>query len=310
MDPILPFEPVRTEKFPVGENWVAQIKWDGVRILTYWDGSSVRLFNRKKNERTAQFPELTDIRTYCQASSVILDGEVIALEKGKPSFHRVMKRDGLRRLKNLEWARRHVPVEYMIFDILFYNGAWVISRTLEERQSLLQKIFQTTEKIHPVDNFPASTSLFQTIQTQEMEGIVCKDLHSAYVLGGKDQRWQKIKNYRDLQAVIGGVTLRGKVVNALLLGAYDEEGRLWYIGHAGSGKLTQAEWQELTRQLLPLMQESSPFINQPSRLQGAFWVEPQQTVKVKFLEWTEGGTLRQPSIQALIQVPPHECLLE
>lgn len=310
MNPIFPFEPVRADKFPVGENWIAQVKWDGVRILTYWDGNSVRLFNRKKNERTAQYPELIDIKKYCQATSVILDGEVIALEKGKPSFHKVMKRDGLRRMENLEWARRNVAINYMVFDVLFYNGQWVTSRTLEERQHLLQKILQPSEEIYSVENFPNSTSLFQAVQAQEMEGVVCKELQSAYVLGGKDSRWQKIKNYRDLQAVIGGVTLRANAVNALLLGAYDPEGRLWYIGHAGSGRLTSVEWQELTQQLLTLQQKVSPFVNQPSRVQGALWIEPQLSVKVKFMEWTEGGTLRQPSIQALIQVPPQECLLE
>lgn len=310
MNPIFPFEPVRADKFPVGENWIAQVKWDGVRILTYWDGNSVRLFNRKKNERTAQYPELTDIKKYCQATSVILDGEVIALEKGKPSFHKVMKRDGLRRMENLEWARRNVAINYMVFDVLFYNGQWVTSRTLEERQHLLQKILQPSEEIYSVENFPNSTSLFQAVQAQEMEGVVCKELQSAYVLGGKDSRWQKIKNYRDLQAVIGGVALRANAVNALLLGAYDPEGRLWYIGHAGSGRLTSAEWQKLTQQLLTLHQKDSPFVNQPSRLQGVLWIEPQLSVKVKFMEWTEGGTLRQPTIQALTQVPPQECLLE
>lgn len=310
MEPVIPFEPRRAEKFPVGKDWVAQVKWDGVRILTYWDGNSVRLFNRKKNERTAQFPELTEVKAYCQASSIILDGEVIALEKGKPSFHKVMKRDGLRRLEKLEWARRNVPIAYMIFDILFYNGDWVISRTLQERQGLLEKIIHPTEEIHRVENFPDSSSLFNVIQAQEMEGVVCKELQSAYVIGGKDQRWQKVKNYRDLWAVIGGVTLRGKSVNALLLGAYDAEGRLWYIGHAGTGKLTQTEWKQLTRQLLPLKQNKRPFVNQPSRLQEALWVEPHMTVKVKYMEWTEGGTLRQPSIQALSFVSPHECVLE
>lgn len=310
MKPILPFEPVRTDKFPRGENWVAQVKWDGVRILTYWDGNSVRLFNRKKNERTAQYPELTDIKRYCRAASVILDGEVIALEKGKPSFHKVMKRDGVRRMENLDWACRNVAINYMIFDILFYNGEWIISQTLEERQHLLQKLLLPEEKIHVVDNFSDGSGLFQAIQVQEMEGIVCKELQSSYALGGKDSRWQKIKNYRDLQAVIGGVTLRANQVNALLLGAYDLEGRLWYIGHTGSGKFTQAEWQVLTRQLLTLRQKNSPFVNYPARIQGALWIEPQVTVKVKFMEWTEGGTLRQPNLQALIQVRPHECLLE
>lgn len=310
MKPIFPFEPIRTEVFPQGEDWIAQVKWDGVRVLTYYDGRKVQLFNRQLNERTGQYPELIKIKNYCSANSVILDGEVIALEKGKPSFHQVMKRDGIRRLEKVEWLQQHVEISYMVFDVLFYNGEWVNTLPLTERQEILCNLLRPQERVHAVENFRDAQGLFEAIKGQGLEGIVCKKLASTYVIGGKDNRWQKIKNYRDLLAAVGGVTLRDGIVNALLLGAYDTEGQFWYIGHAGTGKLTQSDWQELTRRIQSLQRKESPFVNRPARMKEAHWLEPQYTVKVRFLEWTGGGTLRQPSIQALVQARPSECKLE
>ncbi|KRF39145.1 hypothetical protein ASG93_23590 [Paenibacillus sp. Soil787] len=74
LKPVFPFEPISTETIPASDDWVAQIKWDGVRMLTYFDGNDVRLVNRRCNDRTKQYPELLAIKTYCSASSVILDG--------------------------------------------------------------------------------------------------------------------------------------------------------------------------------------------------------------------------------------------
>lgn len=310
MKPILPFEPIRTEVFPEGEDWIAQVKWDGVRVLTYYDGSRVQLFNRQRNERTNQYPELTEIENFCSANSVILDGEVIALEKGKPSFHHVMKRDGIRRLERVDSVKQQIDISYMVFDLLFYNGEWINTRPLKERQGILREVLRPQEQVQGVENFTDAKGLFEAIKGQDLEGIVCKKLSSTYAIGGKDNRWQKVKNYRDLLAAVGGVTLRDGIVNALLLGAYDEEGKFWYIGHAGTGKLTQADWQELTRKSQPLQRRASPFINRVARTKEAIWLEPEYTVKVRFLEWTGGGTLRQPSIQALMQARPSECRLE
>lgn len=310
MKPIIPFEPIRTEVFPQGEDWIAQVKWDGVRVLTYYDGSRVQLFNRQLNERTGQYPELTPIENYCSANSVILDGEVIALEKGKPSFHQVMKRDGIRRLEKVDRVKQQIEISYMVFDLLFYNGDWVNTLPLKERQKILHEILRPQERVQVVDNFPDAPSLFEAIKGQDLEGIVCKKLSSTYAIGGKDNRWQKVKNYRDIIAAVGGVTLRDGIVNALLLGAYDSEGQFWYIGHAGTGKLTQSDWQELTHRIQPLRRKDSPFVNRPARMKEAIWLEPEYTVKVRFMEWTGGGTLRQPSIQAFVQVRPSECRLE
>ncbi|MDA8229049.1 MAG: DNA ligase [Desulfitobacterium hafniense] len=307
LKPIVPFEPILTEDIPEGEHWIAQVKWDGVRVLTYYDGNEVHLFNRKLNERTSHYPELAEIKNYCSASSVILDGEIIALDNGKPSFFEVMRRDGIRNLANVDQAQNLTAITYMLFDVLYYDGEWINNVSLKERQAILNDIIVPTKQVHLVDNFIDAKSLFDAIKAQGMEGVVCKDLRSAYQINGKDGRWQKIKNYRDLIAVIGGYTLRANIVNSVLLGLYDKAGKFWYIGHTGTGKMTHQDWIMLTDRLELLQIKERPFINKPERATEAYWVSPQITAKVKFSEWTPAGSLRQPSIQGFVTIPPEEC---
>ncbi|USG67723.1 DNA ligase [Brevibacillus ruminantium] len=310
LKPIIPFEPISTEQYPDGPDWVAQIKWDGVRVLTYFDGSVVRLWNRKMHERTLHYPEITDLTTYCHASSVILDGEVIALgSDGKPSFYEVMRRDGLRRMEKVPQMQKEVPVTYMIFDILYWNGEWITSYPLVERQRILSKIITPNNHVQLVENFDNAEALYQVVQAQGMEGVLMKDLSSSYLINGKDPRWRKKKFYRDIIAVVGGITLRDQIVNALLLGLFDQQGRLWYIGHAGTGRLSKNDWVNLTERIKPLVQKKMPFAQKPPRTADAIWLQPEITAKIKFAEWKEGHFLRQPSIQGFVDTPAHACLL-
>lgn len=308
MEPILPMEPQSSDTIPQGEDWIAQVKWDGVRVLTYYDGQRVRLFNRKLNERTYHYPELHEIRSYCNAQSVILDGEIVALgSDGKPSFHEVMRRDGIRRMEKVSRYQSIVPVTYMIFDIIFLNGEWLNRMAFGERMEILQKVIHTGDQVQLVASEPDGETLFEVIRQHDMEGIVLKQIHSPYLIGEKKDVWRKVKNYHDLIAVIGGFTLNGGIVNAILLGLYDEQGQLWYIGHTGTGKLTQQEWRELTDQLRPGVIRERPFVNKPERESDAYWVRPELTVKIQYAEWTEGRALRQPSIQSIVDVQPTEC---
>lgn len=310
LKPIIPFEPIRVDEFPEGSQWTAQVKWDGVRVLSYYDRRELKLFNRRLNERTHHYPELLNFSEYCSAASVVLDGEIIALKNGKPSFYEVMKRDGLSILNNLEILRSKVPITYMIFDVLYLNGQWITSFPLAKRQQILQDIITPTSQVQLVENFADAIALYEAVKEQEMEGIVLKDLSSTYLINGKDQRWRKKKYYRDAIAVVGGVTKRGSAVNSLLLGQFDQNGRLWYIGHAGTGKFSQKDWLEISEQIKPLVQSAIPFANTPPRLKGTVWLKPRLCVKVQFAEWIEGHTMRQPSIQSFVDVPPHHCLLE
>ncbi|MBB6730043.1 RNA ligase family protein [Cohnella zeiphila] len=311
MNPIIPFEPIRSDTVPLGDSWIYQIKWDGVRILSYCDDSAIRLYNRKKHERTAQYPELTE-RTYCRASSFILDGEVIALAAdGKPSFHEVMRRDGIRNLSKVPQARQEVPISYMVFDVLYADGAWTHSLPLRERQRLLADLLVPGPFVQPVASHPDGPALLEVIRAQKMEGIVAKNADSAYAFGGKDERWVKVKNYGDLVAVIGGYTLNGGIVNAVLAGLY-QGGRLIFIGKVGTGKLTAQDWVELTAVVGSIGTSECPFASRHPDMKGAYWVKPLLTAKIQYAEWRveEGRSLRQPSIQAFVQVPPEECRFE
>lgn len=310
LNPIYPFEPVSSDRVPEGPEWISQIKWDGVRIVSYYNGAETKLFNRKLNERTNIFPELTNSKSYTSANSIILDGEVIALDKnGNPSFHEVMRRDGIRRLDRVKYVMEAVPIFYMIFDILYYNGEWVIDRPLKERLELLSKVVTPNEQIQIIPINKDNQALFDVSKQHGLEGIVCKNLNSRYIIDGKNSDWQKIKNYKDLIVVIGGVTYRSGIVNSVLVGLYDQQDRLWYIGHVGTGKLTNAEWKDLTKVVETIKINRNPFANEPKRVKEIQWLEPLLTVKVQFIEWTEGHSLRQPSIQAFVDHDPKTCQL-
>jgi bifunctional non-homologous end joining protein LigD len=126
-------------------------------------------------------------------------------------------------------------------------------------------------------------------------------------MDAKKPLWQKVKIIRDVNAVVGGYTTKLGIANALLVGLYDEQGKLWYIGHVGTGKLTKEEWRALTQKLESVRQSESPFSNQTGRSMDAFWVKPEKVVKIHFAEWTSGRSLRQPSIQSFLEVDPASC---
>ncbi|MEK3795761.1 DNA ligase [Paenibacillus sp. FSL R7-0204] len=309
LQPVTPFEPVLASVLPSGEQWIAQIKWDGVRMISYYDGSHAELINRRGNRRTLQYPELAEPGSYCRAGSFILDGEIIALSGGKPSFHEVMRRDSLKNEAAIRAVQPQVPVLYMVFDILYCDGIWLLDEPLSRRQELLKEMLLPHPHVQQVPSYPDPAQLLAAARQGSLEGIVCKDMHSTYAPGGKDKRWQKLKIISDVTAVAGGVTFRDGIVNALLFGLYDDAGRLHYIGHAGAGKMTVQDWRTLTGRVPGLVTEHMPFADLPQRSSGSVWIKPELVFKLHFLEWNPSGTFRQPVIQAQVELPAHSCSL-
>jgi len=310
LSPVIPFEPILTDMLPAGKEWIAQIKWDGVRMLAYNDGVSTELVNRRGNRRTLQYPELIDVTSYCKTDSVILDGEIVALSNGRPSFHEVMRRDSLRKEHSILAAVNQIPVIYMVFDILFCNGVWTMNQPLSSRQLLLSELLLPHPHVQLVPSYTDPSQLLAAARTNGLEGILCKDINSTYVPGGKDRRWLKRKIIFDINAVVGGVTLRDGRMNALLLGLYSMEGKLHYIGHAGPGRLNAGDWRTVTEAARRLKADASPFINPPPKSAETWWIKPQLVFKVNFLEWNTSGTLRQPVIQAPVDIDSQDCRFE
>ncbi len=297
MDPINRNDVIDSEEF------IYQVKWDGVRILAGIYGEKVILINKRGNERTEQFPELQTLPKLIGADNVVLDGEIVVLREGKPSFPAVIQRDHCTNSRNIAHLTVSLPLAYMVFDLLYLNGKDLRPAPLLERISQLDKLFHNQEYLHLVESFPAGTVLFDAVRKAGLEGIVAKRKSSRYSRGKQHSDWYKIKCLRTQNCLVGGYTLRGNKVNALLLGVF-REGKLSFAGKAANG-LSSEHLQMLSTELPNLEVSSSPF-NEGTQ-PGHHYIKPQIGVLVEFLEWTDSLHLRFPVIKAFIQAAEADC---
>jgi bifunctional non-homologous end joining protein LigD len=292
--------PVRPMEFDAGKaafddpDTLFQVKWDGVRCLAYSYPEGIRLINRKLNERTAQYPEITGALSALKPGTV-LDGEIVALgDSGRPDFPRVLKRDFARSQAKISLAMRSVPVHYMVFDILWLAGEPVYPLPIEDRLAMLHGLGFESGFIHAVESVEGSgKALFQAVDAEGLEGIVAKKKGSVYRIGQRTEDWKKIKCFRELTALIGGfLTEEGGRVRSLLVGVMEADG-LTYIGSAASG-VKQSEWARF-REIFAGIPGPCPFINRPAQ-PDARWVQPKIPVSVRFLEYTPEGVMRAPVV--------------
>lgn len=290
--------------------WLYQVKWDGVRNLTLVEGKRVRHWSRRLRDRTARFPEFDGLAAALGGRRAILDGEIIVLRDGRPSFPAVLERDLASGPGESRTGRRATLV---LFDLLEWDGEALCHRPLEERLALLEQVLPPDEAWQVVASFPGTEgpALFAAAVAQGLEGVVAKRLGSRYVPGSRSRDWLKVKRRSEMLAVVVGYTAPAGRPGGLLLGAYDE-GRLRYIGRAGSG-LSGAELAAIRQHLPPA---GCPFPEVP-RLRERFggdpgpvvWVEPRLTVRVAFTEWTEEGRLRDPVVVGFSAEPPAAAVM-
>jgi bifunctional non-homologous end joining protein LigD len=128
------------------------------------------------------------------------------------------------------------------------------------------------------------------------EGVIAKRCDAPYEPGRRSRAWLKLKIEHRQEFVVGGFTEprnSREHLGAILLGYYDDEGELVYVGHTGGG-FSRATLGDMYRRLLPLERKSCPFAKEPRTNERAHWVRPRVVVEVKFNEWTTEGKLRQP----------------
>lgn len=298
-------EPISYHEAFDDENYLYQLKWDGVRMLTFVHDGQVRLINKHAHDRTGQYGELQELPGLLDAQTAILDGEVVVLKEGKPSFPAVMRRDGSRDLKTIDYLQKLLPVHYMVFDLLHLNGQDLRQESLMMRKSRLAQIMVKPSFLHLVEDFSEGRALFQAVDQMNMEGIVAKHKESHYLPGKQHQQWLKIKCRRSQYCLVGGFTLRGQVVNALLLGVY-REGDFSYAGKAASG-LSHAQQNILSHQLPDLARTASPFVNLLGIDPNYHFIKPEIGVRIEYLEWSEDLKLRSPVIKEFMKLKPEDC---
>ncbi|WP_131740520.1 non-homologous end-joining DNA ligase [Actinomadura roseirufa] len=291
-----------------GERWGLELKWDGVRVLSRVCGGGVRAAGRRGGDVAGRYPELSGLADLLPHHDVLLDGEVVAFDQGRPSFERLQRRMHVGR----PGARliREVPVRYVVFDLLSLDGRTLLDEPYASRRALLTGLdlagtgpIEVPPYLHGGDSAQVK-ELLDFTQEQRMEGLLAKRLDSPYRPGRRVDYWRKVKNFQTREIVVcGWKPGRGRReggVGSLLLGEYDPKGRLCFVGHVGTG-FTDRALDELYGTLWPLRRPTSPYDEPVPRefARDAQWVEPRLVGEIAYAARTRDGRLRFPSWRGL-----------
>src|SRR5713101_1279574 len=310
-----------TDKAFDDPDWLFEIKWDGYRAVAFIEDGRVRLVSRSQNDLTAQFPELGSLPQFVKAQRAILDGEIVALDgEGRPSFSLLQQRTGLQPGERRLPRREGVPVVYYAFDLLYFDGLDLRRVALHQRKQLLQEriVAGGGDVVHFSDHYAEKgLDLFEAAKQRGLEGIVAKKSGSAYE-EKRSSNWLKIKITQRQECVIGGYTdPEGgrEYFGALVLGLFDQQGRLIHVGQVGTG-FDQKALKEIFARLQRLKTKQNPFYGEIGGLRQVQFVRPELVAEIKFAEWThetaEGGMkLRAPVFMGLrADKSAEECRLE
>jgi len=294
---IEPMMATLVERPPRGDEWLFEVKWDGVRAIAFVDDGDVRLQSRSGLRCERQYPELAVIAHQLAAKQAILDGEIAVLDaKGVSRFHLIQPRIANSDPNSIAHLARSTPVVYFVFDLLYLDGYDLRGVALAERRKLLDAVVTPGAVLRVSEAFPgaAGETLLEAARENGLEGLLAKHAGSSYE-SKRSRDWLKIKIVDQQEFVIGGFTEpQGdrSYFGALVLGT-NEGGKLRWVGNVGTG-FDQRSLAGLYARLEPLITPECPFAERPKPDRGITWVKPELVCQVKYANWTPDNRLRAP----------------
>jgi ATP-dependent DNA ligase len=250
------------DAIPQGREWQYEPKWDGFRGLLSRQGSKVDLRSKSGEDLARYFPELVEAALKLKATTFLLDGEIVVPHGRTFSFDDLLQRihPAASRVRKLSLE---TPALYLAFDLLATIADKKLSaQPLGKRRPALEAFAKAQFQSNPTFRLSPVTTSYTTAQKWlarsggGSDGVIAKRLDLPYQAGNRDGL-QKIKKFRSADCVVGGFRyatnkLNGKkVVGSLLLGLYDDDGRLHHVGF--SSAIKQNEKPALTAKLEPLI---------------------------------------------------------
>jgi bifunctional non-homologous end joining protein LigD len=298
---------------PAGDDWVYEIKWDGVRAICFIESGKLRMISRKGNAIDKQYPELSILPHQIRARQAIVDGEIAALDAGgRPSFEMLQQRINVAEPSAIARLARSHPVVFFAFDLLYLDGRDLRALPLLERKKLLQEILQPNDVIRYSEHFTTNASeLLAAAKEQGLEGMVGKRAQSRYE-SRRSSDWVKWKVVDSADFVICGYTEGERHgLGALVLGnrAPGRAGKLTWAGNVGTG-FDAKMVRTLFAKLAPLVTKESPLKPARGLPRKVTWTKPELVCEVKFANWTEEGRLRAPVFLGLredVDPPPTQA---
>jgi bifunctional non-homologous end joining protein LigD len=294
-------------------DWLFETKWDGVRAVCFIKNGNARFVSRNQIQMTAQYPELAGIAASVDATNVILDGEIVALdEQGVSRFQLLQPRLGRKNSGEIGRMMSTTRLAYYVFDVIYLDGFDLTSCLLLDRKATLERILKSSKNVRYSDHIIGEgEKLYEAIAKVPLEGIIAKRLESTYVQK-RSSDWLKIKTSLESEVVVGGYTQprnSRSYFGALVVGLYSE-GKLHYVAHTGGG-FNQKTLERVFKLLQPLKTKGCPFVDAPKTNEPVQWVKPKLVAQVKFSEWTADRRMRHPIFLGLREdKKPEECTFE
>lgn len=287
------------------QHWIAEIKFDGYRMLARIEAGSARLYSRNAKDWTSRLEKIASELAQLPLDTAWLDGELVGV-----------KPDGSMSFQSLQNAFADDPgndkpprLMYYIFDVLFLDGVDIRPEPLLTRK---QKLAALLDKLPKNSALRLSDHLqgqmddaFAHACHHGLEGLILKRADAPYE-SVRNRNWLKLKCQQRQEFVVGGFTApegSRSGFGALLLGTYDADGHFQYAGRVGTG-FNEKMLKLLATRLEQLERKTAPFDDATSRIAPrerahVHWVKPELVVEVRFAEWTAEKRLRQAAFLGL-----------
>ncbi|MDT0115924.1 ATP-dependent DNA ligase [Microbacterium sp. PRF11] len=234
-------------------------KWDGFRALISWDGTDAEIGSRGAKPLTRYFPELVEAFARLLPEPCLIDGEVV-VARGEPGAQRLDWESLSQRIhpaaSRVNMLAEETPAMFIAFDLLARRDRDLQSEPFSERRAQLEDLLGDVP--HPVhvtrttDDPDLARRWLAEFEGAGLDGVIAKPLGQPYAPNKRTMF--KIKHARTADVVLLGYRIHksGEGVGSLLLGLYDDEGRLHGVG--GASAFTDKRRRELIDELAPLVE--------------------------------------------------------
>jgi DNA ligase D-like protein (predicted polymerase)/DNA ligase D-like protein (predicted ligase)/DNA ligase D-like protein (predicted 3'-phosphoesterase) len=226
-------------KPPSGDDYIYEIKWDGIRAMISLEDEKITIKTRNQNNVTDQFPELLLGPKAFRATNGLFDAEIVCLDpQGKPDFKKVINRLMASGETTIQKLSRSLPVHCYIFDCLYLDGRALINEPLLKRKEWLVDAIRADTPYRVSEHVDDGAFLFEAAKEHVLEGIIAKRKDGRYIPGKRSDLWIKVKVRQTAECLVIGYTEgkgnRGQAFGALHIAEKTENGNV-YRGKVGTG---------------------------------------------------------------------------
>ncbi|MBL7862690.1 MAG: non-homologous end-joining DNA ligase [Cyclobacteriaceae bacterium] len=296
-DPIEPMLSGSANVPPTGDNYLHEIKWDGIRALIALEDGQVRIRSRNQNEITKQFPELTVADKSFRATCGLFDAEIVCLDKsGKADFKKVIHRLMSTGETSIQKSVKTSPAYCYIFDCLYMDGRSLINEPLEKRREWLKDAIKSDTPYRISEAVEDGNALFEATREHQLEGIISKERSGKYLPGKRSDSWLKVKVRNTRECVILGYNPGNGDRSTTFGGLHIAErvgDKLIYRGKVGSG-FDDATLKEVFKEIKALKEIKKPIPDKVMDEKISKWIEPALIAEINFSMITKDNQFREP----------------